>query len=425
MSWEWPITDFCPQTGSVTASITVPTGTAAAKGVGSIVVKRLSDAIRDGNTIRAVIRGSGVSQDGRTAGITLPSATAQESLIRDVYASAGLDFTETRMLEAHGTGTAAGDPIEASAAAKIFGPHRSQSDPLYVGAIKSGIGHVEGGAGVAGIIKSVLILESGVIPANANFEKPNPKVPVKRWNLKFPLDNTPWPTEGVRRISVNSFGVGGTNAHVIVDDAFSYLTSRDIVARHSTVETVPSHDDIRLKLSQLEHHTADERPNGNGALIEENSHAPNGTQTNGQTPNGAPETNGEQKANGVLTPPKNRIFTFSSFDEQGIGRNASKMAHYLQKPRLSNSPSESDLLASLAYTLSDRRSLFPWRSFCVANSLQDLIDKLSADDGLAATRAGNKPRIGFVFTGPRSPMVRNGTGALGVSRLSPQYRGGL
>jgi acyl transferase domain-containing protein/NADPH:quinone reductase-like Zn-dependent oxidoreductase/SAM-dependent methyltransferase len=356
-------------------------GYARGEGVGSIIVKRLSDAIRDGNTIRAVIRGSGVNQDGRTAGITLPSATAQEALIRSVYASAGLDYKETRMLEAHGTGTSAGDPIEASAAAKIFGPHRSQTDPLYIGAIKSGIGHLEGGAGVAGVIKSVLILESGVIPANVNFEKPNPKIPVKKWNIKFPLENTPWPTDGVRRISVNSFGVGGTNAHVVIDDAYSYLASRSISASHNTVGTVPTHDEIRLKLAGLEQPSVDAQLSGNGITIEE------------------PQTNGRRKVNGAELSPQNRIFFVSSFDEQGIRRNATRLAKYLKKPSLLNSSTESQLLANLAFTLSTRRSTFPWRSFFIANSLQDISDKLTKDDSLTVIRAGNKPRIGYVFTG--------------------------
>ena len=367
-------------------------GYARGEGVGSIVVKRLSDAIRDGNTIRAVIRGSGVNQDGRTAGITLPSASAQEDLIRNVYAAAGLDPKDTRMLEAHGTGTSAGDPIEASAAAKIFGPHRSVADPLYIGAIKSGIGHLEGGAGVAGVIKSVLVLESGIIPPNVNFEKPNPKVPVKRWNLRFPLENTPWPTEGTRRISVNSFGVGGTNAHVILDDAYSYLTSRNIVAIHNTVESVPTQDDILQKLNKLEKPAIIDEPTENGAVTEE-------PQSNVHVPNGVPEVNGHGKVNGVEPKPKNRVFSFSAFDEQGIRRNATRLADYLQKPGSVNACAEFDFLDSLAFTLSEKRSTFPWKSFLVANSVKDLSEKLTSDDSLTVIRAGNKPRIGYVFTG--------------------------
>ena len=124
-------------------------GYARGEGVGTVIVKRLADAIRDGDTIRAVIRGCGANQDGRTPGISLPSSAAQEKLIRDVYKQAGLPLDETMMIEAHGTGTAAGDPIEASAIARTFASRR-RDIPLYVGAIKSGIGHLEGGAGIAG-----------------------------------------------------------------------------------------------------------------------------------------------------------------------------------------------------------------------------------------------------------------------------------
>ena len=305
------------------------------------------------------------------------------------------------MLEAHGTGTSAGDPIEASAAAKIFGPHRNAADPLYVGAIKSGIGHLEGGAGVAGVIKSVLILESGIIPPNVNFEKPNPKVPVKRWNLKFPLENTPWPTSGTRRISVNSFGVGGTNAHVILDDAFSHLASNNISGNHNTVESVPTHQDIHNRLTQLEQLQVIDQPKINGTDSENKLE-------NGHIVNGSLQVNGDRKLNGTEPEPKNRVFAFSAFDEHGIRRNATRLADYLQKRGSLNSSTESEFLDRLAFTLSEKRSNFPWKSFLVAKSIQDLSDKLTSDDSLTIIRAGNKPRIGYVFTGQGAQWYKMG-----------------
>ena len=382
-------------------------GYSRGEGVGSIVVKRLSDAIRDGNTIRAVIRGTGVNQDGRTAGITLPSAAAQEALIRDVYASANLPLTETRMLEAHGTGTAAGDPIEATAAARVFGPHRSRSDPLIVGALKSGIGHLEGGAGVAGIIKSVLILESGIVPPNANFEKPNKKIPVDRWNLKFPVENMPWPTNGVRRISVSSFGVAGTNGHCILDDAYSYLNTHSFTAAHNTSAAVPSIQEIQTKLARLR--AIDEQPEANG---ETNGDA---TEANGES-NGlvqTPETNGNGHATTELSgrphpnpfnrtqiPPK-AIIPLSSFDEEGVQRNAVHMAEFLERREALTEGNEDDdkFLTDLAFTLSKHRSVFPWRSFVIAESLGALSKALTADPGLVASRVQAKPSLGFIFTG--------------------------
>lgn len=366
-------------------------GYSRGEGVGSIVVKRLSDAIRDGNTIRAVIRGTGVNQDGRTAGITLPSATAQESLIRSVYKSAGLDLAETRMLESHGTGTAAGDPIEASAAARVFGPHRSKKDPLIVGAIKSGIGHLEGGAGVAGVIKSVLILESGIIPPNVSFEKANPKIPAGRWNLKFPIESQPWPTDGIRRISVNSFGVGGTNGHVILDDAHSYLTSCGMEANHNTQASVPSVEEIRSRVARLK---LTEEIQVNGNLLESNGHVTNGNHVNGI--NGT-LANGDHESSHSSN---ERLFIFNAHDEHGVRRNAEQLADYLaqKKARLTKSD-ERRYLSDLAFTLSSRRSEFPWRSYCVADSTESLTKKLTADGALSVARVQTRPRLGFVFTG--------------------------
>lgn len=158
-------------------------GYSRGEGVGVVLLKPLRTALQDGNTIRAVIRASGVNQDGRTPGMTVPSKSAQEALIRSVYGSAGLDLADTDYVEAHGTGTALGDPIEAGAIGAAWKGRVSDS-PLYVGAVKSGIGHLEGASGVAGIIKTVLALEKAVIPPNINFEEVNPKILVEEWNIK-------------------------------------------------------------------------------------------------------------------------------------------------------------------------------------------------------------------------------------------------
>lgn len=161
-------------------------GYARGEGLGAVIIKRLSSAIRDGDTIRAVVRGTGVNQDGRTPGITLPSQEAQRALIRETYAKAGLELEQTRYFEAHGTGTAAGDPLEAGAIAATFAEARTKDDgePLIVGAIKSNIGHLEGSSGLAGLIKTILVLETGNIPPNIWMEKINPKIPAKQWKLK-------------------------------------------------------------------------------------------------------------------------------------------------------------------------------------------------------------------------------------------------
>ncbi|KAI0156750.1 polyketide synthase [Hypoxylon sp. FL1284] len=204
-------------------------GYARGEGIAVIILKKLSAAIRDGNTIRAVIRATGCNEDGRTPGITQPSTQAQQRLIRETYAKAGLSLEHTRFFEAHGTGTPLGDPLEAAAIGSVFRKHRSNSDPMFVGAVKSNIGHLEGPSALAATIKAVLVLEKGIIPPNANFEKLNPKIDAGLLNLKFPQDSQPWPSSGLRRVSINSFGYGGSNAHIVIDDAYHYIFSREMI----------------------------------------------------------------------------------------------------------------------------------------------------------------------------------------------------
>ncbi|KAI1324272.1 polyketide synthase [Xylariaceae sp. FL0255] len=204
------------------------------EGIGVIVLKRVSDCIRDGDTIRAIIRNSGSNQDGRSPGLTQPTKASQADLIRQVYANAGLDLSLTRFFEAHGTGTAVGDPIETSAIGELFAPYRSRENPLYIGALKSNVGHLEGASGVAAIIKGVYTLENGVIPANTWLDKLNPKIQ-DSWNLAFPTKALPWPQSGLRRMSINSFGVGGTNAHIVLDDALHFLKRYHLVGNHRTL----------------------------------------------------------------------------------------------------------------------------------------------------------------------------------------------
>lgn len=152
-----------------------------------IVLKRLSDAIKNNDVVRAVIRATGSNQDGRTPGITQPSKDAQEAMIRETYVAGGLDLQRTGFFEAHGTGTPVGDPIEAAAIAAVFRERRST--PLIVGAVKSNIGHLEGAAGLAGLIKAILILEKGIIPRNIWFEKVNPDIPADEWKIEVSCEN--------------------------------------------------------------------------------------------------------------------------------------------------------------------------------------------------------------------------------------------
>ena len=160
------------------------TGYGRGEGGGMIVLKPLEDAIANGDTIHAVIRHTGTNQDGKTSGPTMPSLEAQERLINRVYSQAGLDPLETHYVEAHGTGTAVGDPIEASAIARSLARNRPHDEPLYIGSVKSNIGHLEAGSGLAGVIKASLVLQNGLIPPNVNFEKGNEEIPFQSWKLK-------------------------------------------------------------------------------------------------------------------------------------------------------------------------------------------------------------------------------------------------
>ena len=158
------------------------TGYGRGEGVATLILKPLQDAIDAGDTILAVVRNTGINQDWKTNGITLPSKDAQEGLIRSVYEAAGLDPFDTLYVEAHGTGTKGGDPIEAEAISCAMATRRSS--PLIVGSIKTNIGHLEAASGLASIIKATRVLETGLIPPNINFEKPNEDIPLTDWNLK-------------------------------------------------------------------------------------------------------------------------------------------------------------------------------------------------------------------------------------------------
>ncbi|KAL1843114.1 hypothetical protein VTJ49DRAFT_3061 [Mycothermus thermophilus] len=194
------------------------TGFGRGEGCGMLVLKPLEQALRDNDTIRAVIVGTGLNQDGKTPGITMPNGTAQEELIKQVYRNSGLDPNQCGFVEAHGTGTRVGDPIEATAIRNVLGLKRTARDPLWIGSVKSNIGHLEAASGIAGIIKAALMLERGFILPNYDFKHPNSKIPWKEWNLKVPTAQRPWP-RGKKYISVNNFGFGGTNGHVVLEAA--------------------------------------------------------------------------------------------------------------------------------------------------------------------------------------------------------------
>ncbi|WP_319436005.1 type I polyketide synthase [Mycobacterium sp. RTGN5] len=190
------------------------------EGCGVIAVKRLEDAIRDGDHIRAVIRGSAVNQDGASGGLTVPNGVAQQRVIGEALACAGLVPSDIGYLEAHGTGTSLGDPIEVQAAAAALGKGRDPDQPLLIGSAKTNIGHLEAAAGVAGVLKVVLALEHQALPKHLNFRNPSPHIPWDRIPVRVVDETVAWErSERPRIAGVSSFGFSGTNAHIILEEA--------------------------------------------------------------------------------------------------------------------------------------------------------------------------------------------------------------
>jgi acyl transferase domain-containing protein len=371
------------------------------EGVGTVIVKPLKAALRDKNTIRAIIRATGSNHDGRTPGIAVPSMSAQESLIRQVYASAGLDMSHTRYFEAHGTGTPAGDTVEAGAIAAAFNSVASNDQPLYIGSIKANIGHLEAAAGIAGVIKAVLMVEKGVIPPAANFEKPNAKVPLQEWNMRIATSPIPWPTAGVRRVSVNSFGFGGANAHAILDDAYSFLKGGFLDPPNASINM--QDEGYLLPLGNI----GDPLANGCSCVHSNEVSIPSVK----NSPYTAVTVN--ELSHGL-------VFIISTADEAGIQRNAVKLSQYLHSlPTMRPSPSaESQYLTDLAYTLAMKRSMFKWNAFCIATSQQDLVANLQGQVLKPVQKARYAPQLGFVFTGQGAQWPSMGK-ALGIY---PLYR---
>lgn len=188
------------------------------EGCGIVVLKRLADAEADGDDIWAVVRSTAINQDGLSEGLTVPRGTAQRAVIKDALERANLDPDAVNYLEAHGTGTPVGDPVEINAAADIYGSNRDSQNPLLIGSVKTNIGHLEPAAGVAGVIKTALALKFGVIPRHINFEKPNPAIDWDGLPVEVVSDTIDWPEKvACRRFAgINSFGFSGTNAHVVL-----------------------------------------------------------------------------------------------------------------------------------------------------------------------------------------------------------------
>ncbi|KAF6822272.1 polyketide synthase [Colletotrichum plurivorum] len=347
-------------------------GYARGEGFVALLLKPVAEALRDGDMIRAVIRGSGSNQDGQTPSLTQPSPRAQEELIRHVYRKAGLSFDKTRYVEAHGTGTPVGDPIEAKAIGSVFRSHRSAEEPIYIGSVKTNIGHLEGSSGLAGVIKSIISLEKGVIAPHALFENINPDIDAEFYNIAIPTRPIDWPSNGLRRISVNSFGFGGTNTHVILDDAYHYMRERGFAGNHCT-QTPTGVALNGLHDTSVHDGFTEETSNGAG-----NDKAANGI-------------NGHSSGKG-------RLLVWSAADEKALQRTLQIHQSFWDKSIAGNS----GRINQYAYTLSERRSRMLWRASAIVKK-DNYADENStkAISKAQAVRSGNSHDVGlaFVFTG--------------------------
>ncbi|KAM7215661.1 hypothetical protein V8F06_008952 [Rhypophila decipiens] len=307
------------------------------EGAVALVLKTLSQAKADGDAIHGIIQASANNQDGKTPTITSPSQEAQELLIRECYAAAGLDPSQTPFVECHGTGTKVGDLCEVSALKNALETESRPSDvpPLYLGSIKSNIGHLEAASGLASIVKVLKAFEHDRIPPNHDFVGPNPAIDWDKWRLAAvggPTGALPWPKGYPKRASINSFGYGGANAHLILDAP---------------------------------------EPSGQAHLNATNGHGKHTTDS--------------------------KLFLLSANDEKSCLSALSKFGTHLNNLSFDNAEVEKHSLEALAYKLAHKRTHFKWRAAVQASSKTELVEMLQSTK---PTRSlPHPPSIGFVFTG--------------------------
>ncbi|KFY12772.1 hypothetical protein V492_03668 [Pseudogymnoascus sp. VKM F-4246] len=323
-------------------------GYVKAEGVNCFYLKRLDDAVRNGDPIRAIIRGTAVNASGRTNGIANPSSEAQAAVTRQALKNANIkekDFSKTRFLEAHGTGTLAGDPIEARGAASVFSKGREDDQELIIGSIKSNIGHSEPSAGLSGLLKATMAVEKGVIPGTPTFFNPNPNIDWKSLRLKASRMSMPWPkvdADNIRRAGVNSFGYGGANAHAVVENDAQELSRHVSSYKQVTTDFFDDDDD---------------------------------------------EFDEEQDSETQAAP---TLLFFSANDQSSLDEYIKRFSSHLQNPVVSLE------LGDLAYTLSERRSRHYQGAVAITRSNPQYINQETLIRG---KRMSTVPRVAFVFTG--------------------------
>ncbi|THC91910.1 hypothetical protein EYZ11_008620 [Aspergillus tanneri] len=312
-------------------------GYVKAEGISAVILKRFDDAIQDGDPIRAVIRGTASNHNGRTPGIASPSAEAQAAAIQMAYSNANItDYSLTGYLECHGTGTLAGDPVEARGISSVFSASRPFDKPLHIGSIKSNIGHSETAAGLSGLIKAIMVLETGQIPGNPTFENPSPKIDFQALRLKVQKNAIPFPNMPFRRVGVNNFGFGGSNSHVILEEP------KALIDGYRPVHTSSYDPAVENSIPADDH----------------NCH-------------------------------QSYILCFSANDERSLKRYIERISQHFGDPNVHAK------LRDVAYTLNMRRSHLFHRGYLITKQSHNL----NFASVVYGKRNIYPPRLGFVFTG--------------------------
>ncbi|KAF2452119.1 putative polyketide synthase [Karstenula rhodostoma CBS 690.94] len=366
-------------------------GYGRAEGFGAIYLKRATDAISANDPIRALVRGTSFNANGKTGGISHPSSKGQEAVIRQAYKAAGdLDPSLTGYFECHGTGTPVGDPIEVSAIGKVFASGRGD-DPLLIGSIKPQLGHSEAASGMSQIMKAILAMEHNEIPATIGINCFNPAIDFAGARVKVVTETTPWPSNLLRRVSINSFGYGGANAHCIIDHPSVVLQ-----------EYQPRGFPLSRRVSPP---ATNGQINGNGYL---NGHAPVRCNENFESPPFLTDTwqtpaslmsSGQAQARPFVLMP------FSAHDDQALEANFTETAACINDYKLPD----------VLYSLSCRKSHLSRRGFVVGDS-ENIIEKMNTNSLIRGKITGSAPRrFGFIFTGQGAQWPTMG------AKLIPEY----
>ncbi|KAI1146902.1 hypothetical protein F4825DRAFT_456023 [Nemania diffusa] len=356
------------------------------EGYGAIYLKKAALAVADNSPIRAMIRGTAINSNGRTGGITRPSANGQELVIREAYRNAGgIPFQDTSYFECHGTGTYVGDPIEVAAVGRVFAADRSANDPLLIGSVKSNIGHSEGASALASIMKVVLAFENGAIPPIYDLKTRNPNIDFEGARVHPVTEVTPWPKDRLQRASINSFGYGGANGHCIIDhvnNVFSDYIAPGIFhlktkGSYDSATATPTNSTADMIIDYASKVHSNGKMNGGGNSIRDGmamGHRPIVKKPKSQSTVNA-------------TTRQFVILPLSAHSESSFMLNLD-----ILPLAISNYP-----LADIAYTLSAKRSRFAYRSFCIVN--KDQPSKSFTVDRKITRAPLHTSNIGFVLTG--------------------------